>query len=45
MGMSNVSIELCKLVVDGILDKSKNQSKYDKLTSDYRMLLSNYTLR
>jgi len=41
--MSNVSIELdCKLVVDGILDKSTNQSEFGKIMSDCMMLLSNY---
>jgi len=42
MGMSNVSIELgCKLVVDGILDKSTKQFKFGKIMC-CRMFLFNY---
>jgi len=43
MGMSNVSIELdCKLVSEGILDRSTNQSEFGQIVSDCRMLFSNY---
>jgi len=38
MIMSNVSIELDrKLVVDGILDKSTNQSEFGKIMSSFQL--------
>jgi len=43
MGMSSVLIELdCKLVTDGIGDKSTNQFEFGKIIHDYKMLLSNF---
>jgi len=41
--MSNVTIELdWELVIDDVLDKSTNQSEFDKIMSDCWMFLSNY---
>lgn len=43
MGMLNVSIELdCKLVTDGIGDKSTNQSEFSKIIHDYKIFLFNF---
>jgi len=43
LGLSNVKIELdCKLVVDCIVDRFKNQSKFGNIMSICRSLLDQY---
>lgn len=43
LGMSSVSIQLdCKLMIDGIMDKSTNQTEFSIIVNDSNMLHSNY---
>jgi len=43
LGLSMVQIELnCKLVVEGIIDKSNSQSDFGKIMSTFRSLLHQF---